>query len=90
MAKFKLKPLEVDAITFDELVEHAKNNSDHPHWSFDYKGLTITHEDDVCYLIPTEEGNFQRFTPTDMLITGVMGNTFPLDIDAFNNAYEKS
>lgn len=91
MAKFKKKPVVIEAITFDELVEYGKKNqtfivNDMP-WSFDYKGHPITHENDECYLIPTLEGT-HNFTPKDMLITGVRGEIYPCKIDIFFETYD--
>lgn len=92
MAKYRKKPVIIEAITFQELVEHGKANggnivNDMP-WSFDYKGHQITHENDQCYLIPTLEGT-HNMTPNDMLITGVKGEIYPCKIDIFEATYEK-
>lgn len=92
MAKFRKKPVVIEAITFDELVEFGKNNggnivNDMP-WSFNYGGHPITHENDECYLIPTLEG-IHNFTPKDVLITGVKGEIYPCKIDIFEATYEK-
>ncbi len=91
MAKFRKVPVEIEAITFDELVEHGKQNGgnivDGMPWSFEYKGHPITHENDECYLIPTLEGT-HNMTPKDMLITGVQGEIYPCKIDIFEATYE--
>lgn len=89
--KFIKKPVVVEAITFDELIEYGKNNGgnvvrDMP-WSFDYKGQPITHENDNCYLIPTLEGTM-NFNRGDMLITGVQGEIYPCRLDIFEATYE--
>lgn len=88
MAIFRKKPIEIEAITFDEFVAYAKENSEPPHWSFEYKGHPITHENDECYLIPRLEG-VHRFTPEDMLITGVKGEIYPCKKDIFEATYEE-
>lgn len=90
--KFRKKPVEIEAITFDELVEYGRNNganivNDIP-WSFNYNGHPVTHENDRCYLIPTPEGTM-RFTPEDMLITGVKGEIYPCKIAIFEQTYDK-
>jgi len=90
--KFKKKPVVIEAITFDELVAYGKANcGPHLHngmpWSFDYQGHPITHENDQCYLIPTLEGTM-KFTPGDMLITGVKGEIYPCKMDIFEATYE--
>ena len=91
--KFRKKQVEVEAITFDELVEHGKNNGANivngMPWSFKYQGHPITHENDECYLIPTLEGTM-KFTPQDMLITGVNGEIYPCKKDIFAKTYDEA
>lgn len=91
MALYRKKPVVIEAITFNELVEHGKTHTANivngMPWSFDYKGHPITHENDGCYLIPTLEGT-HNMTPADMLITGVQGEIYPCKIDIFNATYE--
>jgi hypothetical protein len=64
---------EIAGISFDELVEYGKANganivNDMP-WSFDYKGMSVTHENDRCYLI-CPPGRTLRFQPGEILVTG--------------------
>lgn len=91
MAKYRKKPVVIEAITFDELVEYGKANGGNivngMPWIFDYKGHSITHENDELYLIPTLEG-VHNFTPADMLITGVQGEIYPCKNDIFEATYE--
>ena len=91
MGKFRKKPIVIEAITFDELVEHGVAQGAPCHngmpWSFDYKGQPITHENDDCYLIPTLEGSM-RMDRGDMLITGVQGEVYPCKPDIFVATYE--
>jgi hypothetical protein len=91
MAKFRKKPVVVEAITFDELVDYGKVSgtslvNDMP-WSFEYAGQPITHENDDCYLIPTPEG-IMKFERGDMLITGVRGEIYPCTMDIFQKNYD--
>jgi len=92
MAKFRKKPVVVEAITFDELVEyglqHGGNVVNGMPWSFEYKGQPITHENDDCYLVPTLEGTM-KFNRGEMLITGVNGEIYPCKMDIFRATYEK-
>lgn len=92
MSLYRKKPVVIDAITFDELVEYGKNNGGNivngMPWSFHYNGHPITHENDECYLIVTLEG-IHNFTPKDVLITGVAGEIYPCKIDIFEETYEK-
>jgi hypothetical protein len=88
---YRKKPVVIEAITFDELVQFGRDNganivNDMP-WSFTYKGQSITHENDTCYLIPTPEGTM-KFTPDDMLITGVKGEIYPCKKDIFESTYQ--
>lgn len=91
MAFFTKKPVTVEAITFQELVEYGLANGANVHngmpWSFQYKGHHITHENDECYLILTLEGT-HNMTPKDMLITGVKGEIYPCKIDIFEATYD--
>ena len=91
MAKFRKKPVVIEAITFDELVAHGVASGATLHngvpWSFDYAGHAVTHEDDDTYLIPTLEGTM-RMGRGDMLITGVKGEIYPCRGDIFAATYE--
>lgn len=92
MAKYSKKPVVIEAITFNELVEYGKANggnivNDMP-WSFSYNGHPITHENDQCYLIPTLEGTM-HMTPNDMLIIGVKGEIYPCKLDIFEATYDR-
>jgi hypothetical protein len=87
MARFRKKPIVIEAITFPDFVEFAKQNSEHPHWHFEYKGHPITHENDECYIVPTLEGPL-FFTPNDVLITGIKGEIYPCKLDIFLSSYE--
>ena len=89
--KFRKKPVIIEAITFDELVQHGRDSgadcSNGLPWSFSYGGQPITHENDDCYLIPTLEGTM-RFNRGDWLITGVKGELYPCRADIFAQTYE--
>jgi hypothetical protein len=91
MAKFRKKPVVIEAITFEELVEHGRQHArcvvgGMPQ-AFTYAGQPITHESDECYLVPTPEG-IMRFTLSDMLITGIKGEIYPCKRDIFEATYE--
>lgn len=91
MAFFCKKPIVIEAITFDELIEYGKTNGANivngMPWSFKYKGHSITHENDECYLVPTNHGSV-RFNKGDMLITQVDGEIYPCKKDIFEKTYE--
>ena len=89
--KFRKKSVVIDAITFDQLVQHGRDNGANivggMPWSFSYKGHAITHENDQCCIIPTLEGS-RRFTPAHMLITGVAGEIYPCEKGIFDLTYD--
>ena len=95
MAKYRKKPVVIEAITFDELSEYSKSVQSigigkHFQWTFIYAGHTIVYEEVNgvdYYLIPTLEGTM-RFGHNDMLITGVNGEIYPCNVDIFQKTYE--
>lgn len=91
MAYYRKKPVIIEAITFDELVEYGRSIGalaiNGMPWSFDYKGHPITHEDNDHYLIPTSEGTM-KMGREDMLITGIKNEIYPCKIDIFTATYE--
>jgi hypothetical protein len=95
MAEFRNKPVLVETITFDELVQHGRDNganivSGMP-WSFQYKGCAVSHENDERYLINAPFGDFHRsldVRPCDMVVTYSQGKIDVIDADAFNAGYE--
>lgn len=91
MTQYRKKPVVIEAITFDELVEFGVANGANivrgMPWSFTYAGHPITHENDSCYLIPTLEGTM-KMGRDDMLITGVKGEIYPCKADIFAATYE--
>ena len=93
MAIFRKKPVEVEAITFAELVQHGLNQDmvnihDGMPWSFSYKGHAITHENDECYLINVAGGDIS-FGPNDMLISEIDGKIYTLEKFVFADKYRK-
>lgn len=91
MAKYRKKPVVIEAITFDEFVAYGIAQGvpvyDGWPWSFIYKGHAITHEHGNFYWIPTLEGSM-KFTQDYMLITGVAGEIYPYKKDIFDATYE--
>ena len=93
--KYRKKPVVVEAITFDQLVEYGKEYYKERGyelikgmpWRFVYAEHGITHENDDCYLVSTLEGTM-RFNRGDMLITGVAGEIYPCRLDIFDKTYE--
>ena len=91
MKKYRKKPVVVNVMTFDEMVQHgienAENLVDGVPWSFEINGHRVTHENDKCYLLLTLEGVY-HMTPKDMLIIGVKGEIYPCKKDIFKLTYE--
>lgn len=90
--KARKKPVEIEFFTFEEVVAFGKlNNPDSIHgdraWSFEFKGRSLTHENDDAYIISTLEGN-HLFTSQDVLIVGVKGEIYPCKKDIFEMTYE--
>lgn len=67
MAKFKMKPMIVEAVTFDELVAYGLTQTNNVYnnmpWSFEFMGIPVTHETDDCYIVGTE-----KFTRNHLLV----------------------
>ena len=88
--KYRKKPVVIEAITFDELVEFGRDYmggiKDIP-WSFRIKGTPISHENNDRYLIHTLEG-VMDMTREDMLIIGIEDEIYPCKINIFNKTYE--
>ena len=55
-------------------------------WSFTYNGHSITHENDKCYMVPTERG-LVMFTPDDVLTIDNEGKLFPCKKEIFEATY---
>ena len=95
MARYRKKPVVIEAVTFEEFIEHGRAEYEARGgtliggmpWSFHYAGHPVTHETDSCYLIPTLEG-IHNMTPADILITGVQGEIYPCKLDIFEQTYE--
>lgn len=91
MAKYRKKPVVIEALTFEEMIEYGKQHAESLNngvpWSFKLNGYAITHENDGCYLIQTLEG-VHNMTANDMLIIGVKGEIYPCKIDIFMATYE--
>lgn len=85
--KYRKKPVIVEAITFQEFIDHIKETTQEPYWRISYQGVDIYRKNDKYYFMPTLEG-IHNFTPSDMLITGIEGEVYPCKIDIFEKTYE--
>lgn len=91
-AREKIVVNEIEFITFDEFIEYGKNQPDANivdgiPWSFNYKGVNITNENEECYIIVTRIGHYY-FTPNDYLITDELGDIYPVSKGYFDSLYE--
>jgi hypothetical protein len=89
MRTVNLKAITAELVTWPEFIEYAKSNSPDPHWSFMYKGKPVTHENDSCYLIPSNEGQMLKFSPDCVLLIREDGSMFTLLSSDLNNAISK-
>jgi hypothetical protein len=91
MKNYRKKPVTIQAMTFDEMVEYGKANGGNivngMPWSFNINGHAVSHENDECYIISTLEGT-NHMTPNDMLIIGIKGEIYPCKLDIFVATYE--
>lgn len=87
--KIRRKPKEenIIAITFDELVEHGRNNGANivngMPWSFQYMGHPVTHENDNLYIVANE-----HFHRGDMLVSEDGKQPVPFSRAEFEKEYE--
>jgi hypothetical protein len=98
--QFRKKPVPVEAITFEQLIEHGRASvlagvdsgsivNGMP-WSFTYKGHPITHENDYCYLIPTANGT-AKLLQGDWLCSQMVNGKYdiwPVAGEIFASTYE--
>lgn len=98
MGYYQKRPVVVEAISFEELMEHGlaqcriegRQSSiiNGKPWSFTYKGHPISHETDDCYIVPSlENPNGHHMTPNDVLITGTHGEIYPCKKHIFEDNY---
>jgi len=77
----------IEAISFDELVQYGRDNGGNivngMPWSFNYKGLPVTHENDKCYIV-----GIYYVKTCDMLVTFADGDIRPIEARYFFMDYE--
>jgi hypothetical protein len=92
MAKYRLKPMILEAMSFDELIEYGRTQTTNIYnnmpWSFEYLGHPVTHETDDCYIISID-GEEVSFTKNKMLIVE-NNNLIPMNLNQFNQTCELS
>lgn len=94
MAKYKLKPMVLEALSFKELMEygtkHTKNVYNNMPWSFEFMGCVFTHETDTQYVVTNtnlDDASSAYFTENQMLVIE-NERVYIIDLDTFNQTYE--
>lgn len=85
MAKFRKKPVVIDAIRY----EGKEDNNRVINWLASLKasiGCWLVHDNEI--IIPTLEGNM-KVSPGDYLIRGVKGEYYPCKPDIFLATYDE-
>lgn len=85
MAKFRKKPVVVEAIQWDGTIEHAKKLSEI--FGFECYIGTRTYRNNFVFYIKTLE-NWVEASPNDWIIKGVQGECYPCKPDIFEQTYE--
>lgn len=93
MSKYYKRSASVEAISFDELVQHGIDSGGNivngMPWAFHYQGHPITHENDDCYLVPCISGSL-KFNRGEMLVTCSDGQLFPMGLADFTINYQRA
>lgn len=89
--KYKTKPNIVNIVSFDELVEygitHGANIVNNMPWSFEYCGLTVTHERNDCYIL-SDGWTTTYFIRENLLVVDESGDVFIIDKNTLEKEYE--
>ena len=90
MAKYRKKPVEVEAEPVREILKAFESNWNAlPKWVLEAYQKTIIHTvTGNGFIVKTLEGNMQA-TIYDMLIQGISGEIYPCKIDIFNKTYDR-
>ena len=91
---FRKNPIVIEAITFDDFVQYGIENGGNVHngvpWSFNFKGVPVSHENDECYLVSARNGiGPMKFNRGEMLVCDENDNVFPMKRDTFEMLYEE-
>lgn len=92
MAKYKLKPMILEALSFKELMEYGLKNTDNVYnnmpWSFEFMGCKFTHETDTQYFVTTTNNDIGTYFTKNQMLVIENGRPYIVDIDTFNQTYE--
>lgn len=94
MATYQERPRTVEAITFEELVEHGlkaegANIVEGVPWSFGYRGLTVTHETDDCYQLSFEASKIFTFRRGEVLVSPHSGFHYACPVEVFEKSWQR-
>jgi len=94
MKNYRKKPVVIQAMTFDELLEYGRTCDTSTVvngilWDFYLNTYRVMYSpvDDI-FIINTLEGD-HTMTMMDMLIIGIQGEIYPCKIDIFKATYEE-
>lgn len=89
--KYRNKPVEVEAFTFEDVLAEGRKNSTYSvngvPWSFAFKGYPVTHERDDCYLI--RMGKKTSVLDENQILVLSLGDAFVCSREDFAEAYER-
>lgn len=92
MSKYNLKPMTVEAITYNELLEYGKkvkiDSIENGYWTFKYNGCLAMYMNHNI-IIYTPEGTIY-FIDEQVLVTYPSGKMKKYEIQDFNDLYEKA
>lgn len=91
MAKFRKKPVVIDAVKASEVIEHAKKSDCVSQESWIRKAIdeNILSIGTAEIFVKTDEG-LMRADYDDMIIRGVKGELYPCKPDVFEKTYESA
>lgn len=88
---YKTKPKPVTIVSFDEFVKYglsvSKNTVNGMPWSFEYSGLSVTHETDSCYIL-SDYWTKMNFISGNFLVIDESGDAFLIDKETLEKEYE--
>ncbi len=73
----------VEAFSFNEVKEYAKENSTFPHWSFKFRNISFTQENEDIYIADNT-----LFTKLDILVINNISNFEIINREEFNKQYK--
>ena len=92
MAKYKLKPMVLEALSFKELMEYGVKHTDNVYnnmpWSFEFMNCKFTHETDTQYFVTMSDSDMGTYFTENQMLVIENNRAYIVDIDAFNQTYE--